>query len=281
MRIRALFASGAVLLAVAGGGVATAGAASAHQQPPPPRVSKAYGSVALSGPIQYVSFGVQSWYRHHHQHSGGWINYANFTYPDPGTNVWNIGGTHTLTFAVGNSTYQHTMNVTTVTPLSAHSTAFSGTGTYNPDPAAYTWTVNGTVNWNTVNFTIVYTGTANPGYQVTGQGQIAADGSVSGTATDSNGTTLSFTMPPGSAFAVLEYTAPVYWASIYRHDASFVFTIPQSAPAGLAGLPIIVKVHDGGPGYAHDTYAHGVATSPHNGPVTQYTITSGNITVRR
>ena len=88
-------------------------------------------------------------------------------------------------------------------------------------------------------------------------------------------------MPAGSAFAVLSYAAPVHWAAIYRHDANFVFTIPQSAPAGLAGLPIIVKVHDGGPGFAHDTYAHGVATSPHNGSVTQYTITSGDITVRR
>jgi hypothetical protein len=276
MKIRSLFASGALVLAVAGGSVATAGAASAH---PRPSVPSATGSVALSGPIQYVSFAVSA--RHGHHHSQGWIDYANFTYPDPGTNVWNIGGTHTLTFSVGSSTYQHTMNVTTVTPLSTHSTAFSGTGTYNPDPTAYTWTVNGTVTWNMVNFTIVYTGTADPGYQVTGQGQIAADGSVSGTATDSNGTTLAFTMPAGSAFAVLKYTAPVTWVSIFRHNANFVFTIPQSAPAGLAGLPIIVKVHDGGPGYAHDTYAHGVATSPHNGPVTQYTITSGNITVRK
>jgi hypothetical protein len=266
-----------VLLAAAGGGVATAGAASARPSPPPP-VARATGSVALSGPAQYVKFAVSA--RHSH-HRSGWIEYTNFTYPDPGTNVWNIGGTHTLTFAVGGSAYQHTMDVTTITPLGPDATAFSGTGTYNPDPADYTWTVNGTVHRNTVNFTIVYTGSADPGYRVTAQGKIAADGSVSGSATDTNGTTLAFTMPPGSAFEALSYTAPVTWASIGHHNANFVFTIPQGAPAGLAGLPIIVKVHDGGRGYAHDTYAHGVATSPHNGPVTNYTITSGNISVRR
>jgi hypothetical protein len=274
MKIRAMLASGAVVLAVAGGGVAAAGAASAR---PLPSVPTATGNVALSGPIQYESFAAFAGRSRNH----GWVDYANFTYPDPGTRVWNIGGTHTLTFTVGGSTYQHTMNVTTVTPLSTHSTSFSGTGTYNPDPTAYTWTVSGTVNWNVVKFTIVYTGTANPGYKVSGRGVIAADGSVSGTATDSNGATLAFTMPAGSAFEVLNYTARVTWAAVYQHrNANFVFTIPKRAPAGLAGLCIIVKVHDGGPGHVHDTYAHGVCTSPHNGPVNQYPITSGNITVR-
>jgi hypothetical protein len=244
---------------------------------PLPSAPTATGNVALSGPIQYESFAAFAGRSRDH----GWVDYANFTYPDPGTRVWNIGGTHPLTFAVGGSAYQHTINVTTLTPLSAHSTSFSGTGTYNPDPTAYTWTVSGTVNRNAVKFTIVYTGTADPGYTVSGRGVIAANGSVSGTATDSNRATLTFTMPAGSAFEVLNYTAPVTWAAVYQHhNANFVFTIPKKAPAGLAGLRIIVKVHDGGPGHAHDTYAHGACTSPHNGPVNQYPITSGNITVR-
>ncbi len=183
---------------------------------------------------------------------------------------------HGLVFA---GTYAHTMTVTTVTPLSTHSTRFSGTGTYNTD-SSHTWTVTGTVSWNAVSFSIVYTGT-NAGYRVSGHGLIAPDGSVSGTALDSNGLTLPFTMPAGSALQVLRYQAPVTWAVISGHNASFGLTIPGYAPAALAGLPIVVKVHDGGPGYQNDTYAHGVATSWHNGPVTQYPITSGNITVNR
>ncbi len=126
----------------------------------------------------------------------------------------------------------------------------------------------------------MYTGT-NAGYRVSGHGRIAADGSVSGTARDSNGLTLPFTMPAGSAFQVLSYQAPVRWAVINGHSARFGFTIPGSAPAALAGLPIVVKAHDGGPGFMNDTYAHGVATSWHNGPVTQYQITSGNIAIHR
>lgn len=277
MRLRSILASGAVLLAMAGTTVATAGvagAASAHPRPAP----MATGSVALSGPIQYVNFAAVPAQGHHP--ARGFIDYANFTYPAAGTHVWNIAKASTLVFTVGGSTYTHQMTVTTVTPLSTHSTAFSGTGTYNNDPA-YAWTVTGRVSWNKVSFTITYTGSANPGYRVSGLGTIAKDGSVSGTATDSNKLTLAFTMPAVSAFEVLRYTAPVKWAAVWGHNASFVFKIPKTAPAGLAGLPIIVKVHDGGQGYKHDTYAHGVATSPHNGPVTQYPITSGNIFVRK
>jgi hypothetical protein len=270
MKIRSILATGAIALAVAGGSVSAASASTTHVRPV--ATATATGSVALSGPIQYVSFNViaRSGYR-------GWIDYANFTYPAANTNVWNISGTHLLTFA---GTYAHTMTVTTVTPQSTHSSLFSGTGTYNAD-SSYTWTVSGTVNWNSIWFSIVYTGT-NAGYRVSGHGWIAANGSVSGTARDSNGLTLPFTMPAGSAFQVLRYQAPVTWAVISGHNARFGFTIPSYAPAALAGLPIVVKVHDGGtPGSVYDTYAHGVATSWHNGPVTQYPITSGNIVVRR
>ena len=70
----------------------------------------ATGSVALSGPIQYVNFAAFAQGRYH-----GSINYTNFTYPAGQTNVWNISGTHSLVFA---GSYAHTMAVTTVTPLS-------------------------------------------------------------------------------------------------------------------------------------------------------------------
>ena len=102
------------------------------------------------------------------------------------------------------------------------------------------------------------------------------------TATDIRGNTLKFTMDKGSAFEVLRYTAPVAWASVYRHgNATFGYTIPKWLPKGLAGLHIVVKVHDGGFGFKHDTFGFGVATSRFNGPTTYYKITSGNIFVRR
>jgi hypothetical protein len=57
---------------------------------------------------------------------------------------------------------------------------------------------------------------------------------------------------------------------------------PEGDASGLSGLHIVVKVRDGAtPGWKYDTYAHGVATSWHNGPVTQYPITSGNIFVHK
>ncbi len=52
---------------------------------------------------------------------------------------------------------------------------------------------------------------------------------MSGTAHDSNGLTLPFTMPAGSAFQVLRYQAPVTWAVISGHNARFGFTIPKYA----------------------------------------------------
>ena len=73
-----------------------------------------------------------------------------------------------------------------------------------------------------------------------------------------DGNMLTFTMPTGSAFEALRYTAPVASAVVYRHgNATFGYTIPK----GLAGLHIVVKLHDGGFGFKHDTFGFGVATS--------------------
>ena len=183
--------------------------------------------------------------------------------------MWNIGGKHPLVFTAGGSTYAHTMYVTSVTPVSTTATSFTGVGTYDPNPADYTWTVSGTVNKEHVSFKILYTGKADPGYTLTATGVIAPNGSVSGTATDSNNLTLPFTMPAGSAFQVLRFQAPVTWATIGRHDATFGFTVPRM-PVRLAGLHMIAKVHDGGPGFTHDTYAQGVAFWGHFGKVFPY-----------
>lgn len=235
----------------------------------------ARGHVALSGPLQYVKFAAFGNTSHH-----GRVNYTNFTSPAPDTHVWNISKASSLTFTLGGNSYAHTIKTLDIKALSPVKTAFSGTGFYNADPST-TWTMTGRVYFDSVSFFIRYTGT-NAGYTVNGHGTIAADGSVSGTAAASDGNTLGFTMPPGSAFSVLHYRTGLTFAWIMRHhNARFGFTIPATAPAGLAGLHIIVKVHDGGPGFQFDTYGHGVATTMFNGPVTYYPITSGNIYVHR
>jgi len=271
MKIRSILFSGALALAVAGGSVATAGAASAHPVPVP----KATGSVALAHPTQYVTFNVKGGHSRYH----GWIDYANFMYKAPfaHTNVWNIGQASQLTFTVGSTAYNHAMKIDTVTPLSTTMTQFSGTGKYL-GTEAYTWTINGTVSYDHVAFKIAYDQT---NYSLTATGVIARDGSVSGTATDSNNVTLPFTMPAGSAFQVLRFQAPVTWAAFGRHhDATFGFTVPWM-PVRVAGLHLIAKVHDGGPGFTYDTYAMGVAFWGHFGKTIQFPITSGNIFVHR
>ncbi len=272
MKIRSILASGALVLAVAGTGVATAGAASAH----PTHVPTATGNVALAG-SQYMSFTASAgWGRYH-----GQIDYANFMYRAYGTNVWNVMGKHTLVFADKSGTqYAHTMKVTSVTPVSTVKTTFTGTGTYNADPLHYTWKITGTVDKNVISFKITYTG-ADLGYWVSGTGKIAPNGSVSSTqVADRNGNALTFTMPAGSAFQVLRYTAPVTWAVIGGHDARFGYVIPRGAPWWLAGRSMVVKVHDGG-WYHHDTFASGFGTYWHTGWLKYYPITSGDILVRR
>jgi len=271
MKIRSILASGTLALAVVGTSVATAGAASAHPVPVP----TATGSVALAG-TQYVSFTASAGPGRHH----GQIDYANFMYRAFGTNVWNIMGQHALVFADSSGTqYAHTMKVTSITPVSTVKTTFLGTGTYNADPSHYTWTVTGTVDKNVVSFKITYTG-ADLGYWVSGTGVIARDGSISGTTIDRNQAKLTFTMPAGSAFQVLRYTAPVTWAVIRGHDARFGYVIPRGAPWWLAGKSMVVKVHDGGR-YHQDTYATGFGTFWRNGWLRYYPITSGDIIIVR
>ena len=263
MRLRALLTSGALALAVGGTAVATAGGASAVTLKQHKTVQVAAGSVALANPLQYARF-VAIPKGHFH----GSVDYTNFTYAASGTNVWNISGANAITFNANGTDYQHSLNVTSLKATSNHSTLFSGTGAYGTQ---YTWGIKGSVNWNKVKFTIKYN---NSSYSVTGHGSIGSNGSVQGTATDSNNTALTFSMPAGSAYSVLNYRAPVTWASVKHHSAAFTFVIPNTAPAGLAGLKILVNVHAGG-AHSGGSWAHGVAP----GPVTNYPITSGDIRV--
>jgi hypothetical protein len=234
----------------------------------------ATGGIALSGPSQYVSFDAFDFGA---TGDRGSVAYANFDYPAPGTGVWNVGGTYPLDFVVGGSTYSHSMTVASVSPLSATASKFSGTGFYVPDPS-YTWSVKGSVHDSTIDFVIVYTGTG-AGYSVTATGTIAADGSMSGTATASDLQTLTWSTPAGSVHEVLSYRADVSCAVIDDTTATFVFQIPAGFP-GLSGLDVVAKVVDGGtPGTNGDTWAHGLASTPCDGPASAYPIVGGNLVV--
>jgi len=98
---------------------------------------------------------------------------------------WNMTGTYEITFhctappdCIGN--YPHTMIVELVM-LSTDPGKFSGSGSYDLDPS-YTWTVTGTLSGSDLAFHILYTGT-NAGYTIDALGTVAADGTLSGTAT--------------------------------------------------------------------------------------------------
>jgi len=248
-------------------------AASAASAGPMP-VPKVTGSVGLTGPLQYASFNA---FDYGLTGDRGTVQYTNFDFPAAGTGVWDVRGTYPLNVTFG-GIYPHVMTIDTIIPQSPTSTVFSGTGYYVPDPS-YTWTVTGSVVDSNISFDILYTGTA-AGYMFHAVGTIAPDGSMSGTATDSAlQTPLTWAVPVGSVHEVFSYTAPVTCAvvSTLAHDATFVFTIPL---APLTGIPVVVKVHDGGtPGANGDTWSHGVASSACDGQVGLYPITSGNLVV--
>jgi len=243
-----------------------------------PLPHEAYGSMELGNPLQYEQFlALQGFGRFH-----GNVDYTNWTYAEPGSGVWGpalnaSGATKAipLVFTIGGSTYAHTLNGgLSLTALSPDRLQFSGTGEYSQP--GYPWTIKGTVTDGRIRATIVYGPGLNPGYTLVLNGRVASDGSVSGTATSSAGQTLAFSMPAGSFVSVLHYVAPIRSDQIQRHNATFQFTIPASVP-GLAGTKVTVKVHDGGPGRAHDTYAHGVTGTP----LSPYPIIGGpGVTVR-
>ena len=229
-------------------------AATAASAAPLPR--QATGSMELGGAggtLQYETFLALQGGRYH-----GVVDYTNWTYAEPGSGVYAPAqGPHALVFTFG-GTYAHTLNGgLLLTALSPDRLAFSGTGEYNGTPAQ-AWAIKGQVNDSRLTATIAYNGSA---YKVVMNGKIAMDGSVSGTAKDTLGQALTFTMPAGSFASVLHYIAPVQSAQVHRSDATFKFTIPAKV-AGLGGTKVTVKVHDGGWGARHDRYAHGVTGTP-------------------
>jgi hypothetical protein len=253
-KTRTIVTSAAALAVTAGLAVTTAGAASAATLPTKPLPRVAAGSVELGTPLQYEQFlALQGFGRNH-----GYVDYTNWTYADPGSGVWAPAGETTggvsapipLNFTYQNSPYAHTLNGgLTLTALSPDKLAFSGTGSY----PGITWKISGQVNDSRFHATIAYDGSS---YKVVMNGRIASNGSVSGTARSNQRQALTFTMPAGSFVSVLHYVAPIHSDQVQRHDATFQFTIP--AGHVLAGTKVTVRVHDGGRGPAHDTYAHGV-----------------------
>ncbi len=273
-KTRTIVTSAAALAVTAGLAVTTAGAASAATLPTKPLPREAAGSVELGSPLQYETFLALQGGRNH-----GDVDYTNWTYAEPGSGVYApAAGPHALVVTYQGSQYAHTLNGgLALTALSPDKLAFSGTGSYNGQAGA-TWKISGKVTDGRVAATITYTGTLSPGYKVALSGKIARDGSVSGTARSSSGQALTFTMPAGSFAPVLHYIAPVKSARVNGHNATFQFTIPASAASsGLAGTKVTVKVHDGGYGARHDTYAAGVTGTA----LTPYPIIGGpGITVR-
>ena len=262
-----------------GGLLATTAATQASAAVRPPARHVATGRMELANPLQYEQFtALQGFGRNH-----GTVEYTNWTALASTYGETNSGAYApesapiTLTF---NGAYVHTLNGASLklTALSNDRLAFNGTGVYDGTPtgapATDTWTIKGQVRGNQLDAVIAY-GAWGPGYVVVLHGTVAPDGSVTGTAKDSNKADLTFTMGAGSFPAVLHYTARIQADQIKGHNATFQFTIPGKVP-GLKGTKVVVKVHDGGWGARHDTYREGAPA-----PLVQYKIIGGpGVTVR-
>jgi len=256
---KALLTLGAALAAVLGIGLA-AGPAMAGTAP------HLTGSVALAAPEQYATFnnisGTPS-------ASSGSFSYTNFTVADPGSGVWSLakGSPIEIDFGLGGGNYPHHLIVDSIQPTGLSSFTFSGHGSFDPDPS-YTWTATGSVTGTALSMHIAYTGTQ-AGYTLDFTGTINADGSVTGTSfSDSLGRTLSVSMPAGSLFQALDYTAPVSNVGFAGTNASFNSAIPVGHV--YAGTGFTIHVNDGGSPGTFDTYQQ---------DGTGYSITSGNLVV--
>jgi len=255
-RVRNLLAVTAVAsLAVLG---VTAGTASAGTQPVP----KVTGSIELANPMQYASFNAFA-----STPVKGSITYTNFDYKVAGTGVWLLNTPVTLTATLPPNDYHFTLNVDTVKPTSPTASTFTGHGLYVE--GNWPLTLSGSISGSKISFSFAYT-TALPGYVFSATGTIAADGSLAGTATDTNGQTpLTWTLGAGSASEVFSYTAPVTNVDVTTPTAAtFDFTVPAGIP--YAGTPIHVAVTDGGSPGTRDTWQA-------NGSF--YPIVSGNLVV--
>lgn len=228
---------------------------------------KATGSVAIASHA-YMSFNA---FDYGSTGDRGTVDYSDFAYTTgtAGSGVWKLGNAD-VTFTDMTGSYVHNMTIDSVTPLSTTVSAFTGHGAYSAPPPAYTWNIAGNVVGNVVTFRIDYNQlVSGASYYVVGSGHLNPDGSVTdGTSTASDGDSLTWTLPAGSAVEVLHYRANVTQVSVAGAAATFDYTIP---PGALGGTPVEVSVTDGG------SSAVGNDTMTINGSA--YPLTSGNLVV--
>lgn len=105
--------------------------------------------------------------------------------------AWNLVGSYVITFNCP-TCVPHNITITSYNPYTG---VLSGDGTYAANPA-YTWTVSGKVTGNAIAMQILYTGQG-AGYHVDLTGTIAANGTMSGWATDSSGGQFSWVTTSG------------------------------------------------------------------------------------
>jgi len=105
---------------------------------------------------------------------------------------WTVSGTWELTFVYGGD-YVHMM------VASQTDGTLTGTGYYVSDPS-YTWTMTGSVSYDSITLDITYTG-SNPGYTIHATGTIVPDGTLSGTWTSNAGQSGTWVSTQGKAVA--------------------------------------------------------------------------------
>lgn len=248
----------------------------------PAATPKATGGVELSAPMQYLEFNAFDYGAP--ANDRGSVAYTNFTKAEPGTGVWMLSDEvdFVLQFTdPGIGERDHTMNVTSVTPLSAHKIAFTGTGYNNGYQGTYDWSAHGIVDSSVspaeFSMDFVYTS------QLAGMGghldgTITA-GVISGDFTSDWG---DGTWSATSAYEVFSYTTQPNCVTVSSstHKAAFSYVIP--AGVSLAGTPVLWVMTDlGSPGAVYDTLGFTTAFTGCD-PTTSVpasTIVAGNLVV--
>lgn len=100
--------------------------------------------------------------------------------------AWNLVGNYVINFDCS-TCVPHNITISAYDPYTG---ALSGYGAYALNPA-FTWSVSGTLTGDQIAMHILYTGQG-AGYAVNLTGTVAANGTMSGTATDSSGATFGW-----------------------------------------------------------------------------------------
>lgn len=248
------------------------GSAAAGAKP----AAKTTGSVTLAGNTpKYLSYDA-------FQTSPvkGSVSYTDFDYSTnvAGSGVWAPEGFNMGFGVTPDPTIVATyaQSITSWTPTSATSIAFTGDGATTGWLSNFQGTISGSAF--SLSMTEINAVDSNETYALTATGTVASNGSVTGTWSDNygSGRTGNFVIDD-VGHEVLHYVAPVAHVAVAGQDANFDYVIPNAPSSGdLAGVPVYIHVHDGGSsGAGNDTLD--LSTTPT--PLYPYTITSGNLTV--